>query len=278
MRRLAPLLRNRTALAGTIVTALFLIAVVVGPMLSPWASGGFDFTAVLKPPSWAHPFGTDSLGRDVATRVLEGARISLAISVSGVMAAMVLGVTAGLFAGYWGGWFDAVAMRIVDLFFAFPAFVLALFLMVALGFGVTNVALAIMLVYLPIFARITRNTTQIVRGDAYVQAARVMGQSTPRILFREVLPNISAPILVQASVAMAFGIVIESGLSFIGLGVQPPTPSLGVIMADGQEYFRRAPWVLTLTGLTVTVALLALNLLGDGLRDLSDPRLRVREG
>jgi len=275
--KFSALIKNRTALAGTIITCIFLLAVVFGPMISPWASGGFDFLNVLKPPSWQHPFGTDSLGRDVATRVLEGARISLMISVSGVLGAMILGITAGLFAGYKGGWFDAIVMRIVDLFFAFPAFVLALFLMVALGFGVTNVALAIMLVYLPLFARITRNTTGIVRNDAYVQAARVMGQSTPRILFREILPNISAPILVQASVAVAFGIVIESGLSFIGLGVQPPTPSLGVIMADGQEYFRRAPWVLTLTGLTVTVALLALNLLGDGLRDLADPRLKARD-
>lgn len=271
------LLKNRTALAGSVITALFLVAITIGPMLSPWSSDGFDFLNVLKPPSWQHPFGTDSLGRDVATRVLEGARVSLMISVSGVMGAMIVGITAGLFAGYMGGWLDAIVMRIVDLFFAFPAFVLALFLMVALGFGTINVALAIMLVYLPLFARITRNTTQIVRNDAYVQAARVMGQSMPRILFREILPNISAPILVQASVAVAFGIIIESGLSFIGLGVQPPTPSLGVIMADGQEYFRRAPWVLTLTGLTVTVALLALNLLGDGLRDLADPRLKARD-
>ena len=274
--KLAAILKNRTAFAGATITLVFLVAILIGPVLSPWASGGFDFQNVLKPPSWSHSFGTDSLGRDVATRVLEGARVSLAISVSGVSLAMVLGITTGLFAGYWGGWFDLFIMRLVDLLFSFPAFVLALFLMVVLGFGVVNVALAIMLVYYPIFARITRNTTEIVRNDAYVQAARVMGQSTTRILFREILPNISAPILVQASVAVAFGIVIESGLSFIGLGVQPPTPSLGVIMADGQEYFRRAPWVLTLTGVTVTIALLGLNLLGDGLRDLSDPRLRER--
>ncbi len=275
--KLKILLHNRAALAGSTITALFITIIIIGPMISPWGSGAFDFAAVLKPPSWSHPFGTDSLGRDVLTRVMEGARISLMISVSGVLAAMCLGITAGLFAGYLGGWLDAIVMRIVDLFFAFPAFVLALFLMVALGFGVTNVALAIMLVYLPIFARITRNTTEIVRGDAYVQAAQVMGQSTTRILFREILPNISAPILVQASIAVAFGIVIESGLSFIGLGVQPPTPSLGVIMADGQEYFRRAPWVLTMTGITITIALLALNLLGDGLRDLADPRLKRRD-
>lgn len=270
-------LQNRTAFAGLIITSVFLLAIIFGPMVSRWDVNGFDFGNVLQPPSWAHLFGTDSLGRDVATRVLEGARISLVISVSGVLAAMMLGITAGLFSGFLGGWLDVIVMRIVDLLFSFPAFVLALFLMVALGFGVTNVALAIMLVYLPIFARISRNMTEMVRSDAYVEAAQVMGQRTPRILFREILPNISAPILVQASIAVAFGIVIESGLSFIGLGVQPPTPSLGVIMADGQEYFRRAPWVLTLTGLTVTIALLGLNLLGDGIRDLADPRLRSRD-
>lgn len=275
--KLKHFLHNRTALAGLTITTLFLLAVFFGPMLSKWGSNQHDFMNALQPPSWAHPFGTDSLGRDVITRVLEGARISLLISVTGVFAAMVLGISAGLFSGFFGGWLDVVVMRVVDLLFAFPAFVLALFLMVALGYGVTNVALAIMLVYLPIFARITRNMTETVRNDAYVQAAQVMGQGVPRILFREILPNISAPILVQATIAVAFGIVIESGLSFIGLGVQPPTPSLGVIMADGQEYFRRSPWVLTLSGMSVTVALLGLNLLGDGIRDLSDPRLKVRE-
>jgi len=275
--KLKTLMQNRAAFAGSTITVLFLVIITIGPIISPWGSGAFDFTAVPRPPSWSHPFGTDSLGRDVLARVMEGARISLMISVSGVLAAMCIGITAGLFAGYLGGWFGAIVMRIVDLFFALPAFVLALFVMVALGFGVMNVALAIMLVYLPIFARITRNTTEIVRGDAYVHAAQVMGQSTPRLLFRESLPNISAPILVQASIAVAFGIVIEGGLSFIGLGVQPPAPSLGVIMADGQEYFRRAPWVLTTTGLTKTTALLALNILGDGLRDLADPRLKARD-
>lgn len=275
--RLSAFLQNRTAFAGLVITTLFLLAVFFGPMLSKWGSNEFDFLNVLKPPTWQHPFGTDSLGRDVATRVLEGARVSLLISVSGVFAAMLVGITAGLFSGFFGGWLDVIVMRFVDLLFAFPAFVLALFLMVALGFGVVNVSLAIMLVYVPLFARITRNMTETVRNDAYVQAAQVMGQGTPRILFREILPNISAPIFVQATIAVAFGIVIESGLSFIGLGVQPPTPSLGVIMADGQEYFRRAPWVLTLTGLSVTIALLGLNLLGDGLRDLADPRLKARD-
>ncbi|MCL7941521.1 ABC transporter permease [Halomonas sp. ATCH28] len=271
------LLKNHSALAGAVITLLFLLAIIFWPVISPWSSSAHDFLNVLKQPSFQHPFGTDSLGRDVATRVFEGAQVSLLISLSGVIIAMIIGVSIGLYAGYRGGYFDLIVMRVVDLFFGFPAFVLALFLMVALGFGVTNVSLAIMLVYFPIFARITRNTTEVVKNDHFVQAAMIMGQSTRRILCLEILPNISAPILVQASVAVAFGIVIESGLSFIGLGVQPPTASLGVIMADGQEYFRRAPWVMTLTGLVITALLLGLNLLGDGLRDLSDPRLKTRE-
>lgn len=271
------IIANRTALTGLIITGAFLAAIIAGPYISPYETGGFDFSSVLEGPSWLHPFGTDSFGRDVLTRVLYGGRVSLFISSVGVAIATLIGVTVGMYAGYRGGVFDAVFMRVVDLFFAFPAFVLALFLMVVLGFGVINVAIAIALVYLPIFARIARNMTALVKNDAYVQAARVMGQPTPRILLFEIFPNISAPILVQASVAVAFGIIIEAGLSFIGLGVQPPTPSLGVIMADGQEYFRKAPWVLTLTGLSITCALLGLNLLGDGLRDLTDPRLRVRE-
>ncbi len=277
MQALARIRDNRTGLAGTVITSVFLMAIVLGPYVSPYDAVGFDFSSILLAPSWSHPFGTDSFGRDVLTRVLHGGRVSLLISLSGVLLATAIGLAIGMYAGYRGGIFDAVVMRVMDLLFAFPAFVLALFLMVVLGFGVVNVALAISLVYVPIFARIARNMAALVKNDAYVQAAKVMGQPTPRILAFEIFPNISAPILVQASVAVAFGIIIEAGLSFIGLGVQPPTPSLGVIMADGQEYFRKAPWVLTLTGLTITVALLGLNLLGDGLRDLSDPRLNARE-
>ena len=149
---------------------------------------------------------------------------------------------------------DTVLMRIVDLLFAFPSFVLALFLMVVLGFGVPNVMIAIALVYFPLFARLTRNTALLVKEEPYVQAARLMGQPTRRILFLEILPNIAA-YPCQASVGVAFGVVIEAGLSFLGLGVQPPTPSLGVIMADGREYFQRSPWVLTLSGLFISIAL-----------------------
>jgi peptide/nickel transport system permease protein len=273
---LAALLRNRTALTGVVVTLFVLVAVTVGAELMPYSAVDMDFINILAPPSLEHPFGTDSFGRDVLTRVLYGGRVSFVVSGSGVALGAAFGVTVGLVSAWYGRWIDGMLMRVVDLLFAFPSFVLALFLMVVLGFGVVNVAIAIALVYFPLFARLARNTALLVKEEPYIQAARLMGQSTPRILFREILPNIGAPILVQASVGIAFGVVIEAGLSFLGLGVQPPTPSLGVIMADGREYFQRGPWVLTLSGLFISVALLGLNLLGDGVRDLTDPRLRER--
>jgi peptide/nickel transport system permease protein len=278
MRRfgLRALLRNRTALTGVVVTALALLAVTVGAELMPYSAFDMDFINILMPPTLAHPFGTDSFGRDVLTRVLYGGRVSFLVSGSGIALGGAMGVAAGLVSAWYGGAVDAVLMRIVDLLFAFPSFVLALFLMVVLGFGVTNVAIAVALVYFPLFSRLARNTALVVKEEPYIQAARLMAQSTPRILLREILPNIGAPILVQASVGVAFGVVIEAGLSFLGLGVQPPMPSLGVIMADGREYFQRGPWVLTLSGLFISIALLGLNLLGDGLRDLTDPRLRER--
>jgi peptide/nickel transport system permease protein len=275
---LRAILRHRTAAAGLTITAAVVLAVTVGAALSPYSATDMDFLNLLAPPSLAHPFGTDSLGRDVLTRVLFGGRVSLLVSLAGVAAACAAGAAAGLGAAWHGGWIDAGLMRLSDLIFAFPSFVLALFLMVVLGASVANVAAAIALVYFPIFARLTRNLALLVKEEPYVQAARLMGQRTSRILLAEILPNISAPIMVQASIGIAFAVVIEAGLSFLGLGVQPPMPSLGVIMADGREYFQRGPWVLTLTGLFISLALLGLNLLGDGIRDLTDPRLRERIG
>jgi peptide/nickel transport system permease protein len=167
-------------------------------------------------------------------------------------------------------------MRFIDLLYSFPTYVLALCLMLLLGYGASSVSLAIALVYVPNFARLARSMTTATRSANYIIAARLMGQSSPRILLREVLPNIAAPLMVQFSAGLGFGIVLEAGLSFIGLGVQPPTPSLGVMMADGKDYFEKGPWVLSLTGLSVAWIILGLNLLGDGLRDAMDPRLRRR--
>jgi peptide/nickel transport system permease protein len=231
---------------------------------------------MLAPPSLAHPFGTDSFGRDVLTRILHGARVWLLVACLGVLAAAVIGTAAGLLAAYRGGLWSAVIMRLSDLLFSFPSFVLALFLMVILGFGIINIVVAIALIYLPIFTRLTRNMALVVKDEPWVQAAQLMGQPAWSIMGREILPNIAAPIFVQIALGVAFGIVIEAGLSFLGLGVQPPHPSLGTIMADGREYFQRAPWVLTMSGVAISIALLGLNLLSDGIRDVMDPRMRAR--
>jgi peptide/nickel transport system permease protein len=277
-RVFAAFLGNATAIVGAGITLFVVLAAGLGAALSPYGPNEADFFNLLSPPSWGHPFGTDSFGRDVLTRVLHGARVSFVVSAAGVALAALVGGTVGMVSGYKGGVADLLLMRFADLLFAFPAFVLALFLMVVLGFGTINVSLAIALTYFPIFARLSRNMTLLIRDEPYVQAARLMAQSTPRILIKDILPNIAAPLIVQATIGVAFGIIIEAGLSFLGVGVQPPTPSLGVIMADGREYFQRGPWVLTLTGLAISVALLGLNLFGDGLRDLMDPRLRQRAG
>src|SRR5664279_2635703 len=273
-RFLLRLTAHPTAAFGAAICSMVVILVVIAPLLWPYAVGTMNFEQMLVAPTWPHPFGTDSYGRDVFMRVLEGAKLLVSISLSGVLLAAVTGTASGTFAGMHEGLPGAVLMRLADLIFSFPSFVLALFLVVVLGFGTQNIIFAIALVYFPVFARLARNLTTVVKHDTYVAAAQVLGQSRLHVMLREILPNIAAPLLVQLTMGVAFGIVIEAGLSFIGLGVQPPRPSLGTIMADGREYFQRAPWVLTLTGTFVSVALLGLNLLGDGLRDLADPRLR----
>jgi peptide/nickel transport system permease protein len=275
MRRL---LQTRTLMLGTVISAVVLFGIVLGPWITPFSAEEMDFINVLTPPDASHWLGTDSFGRDVLARVLTGGRISFFVSASGVLIGAVVGVAAGMSAAWRGGAYEAAMMAACDLLFAFPSFVLALFMLVVLGFGLHNIIIAIALAYLPIFIRLSRNLTRTMMHEPFVQAARLQGQRPARILAREILPNIFSTLLVQASVGIAFGIVMEAGLSFLGLGVQPPTPSLGVILADGREYFQRAPWVLTLTGVVVSIALLGLNLLGDGLRDLTDPRLRKAAG
>jgi peptide/nickel transport system permease protein len=268
--------RNRVAQVGTFIILSTLVAIVLIIAFSPYDPNDKDYMSILQRPSWAHPFGTDSFGQDVLTRVAYGAQVSLLISFAGLILGGAAGTAIGLASGFWGGLLDAITMRFTDLLYSFPTYVLALCLMLLLGYGSRSVSLAIALVYLPNFARLARSMTAAVRAENYVTAARLMGQSPARILLREILPNIAAPLLVQFSAGLGFGIILEAGLSFVGLGVQPPTPSLGVMMADGKDYFQKGPWVLTLTGLSVAWIILGLNLLGDGLRDALDPRLRRR--
>lgn len=267
---------SRVAQVGTAIVVSTLLAIVAIRLGSPYAPNDKDYMSILRAPSWVHPFGTDSYGEDVLTRVAYGAQVSLLISFAGLVLGGLVGTLIGAVCGFWGGVLDSVTMRFIDLLYSFPTYVLALCLMLALGYGTRSVALAIALVYIPNFARLSRSMTAAARSANYVVAARLMGQRPARILLWEIFPNIAAPLLVQFSAGLGFGIILEAGLSFVGLGVQPPTPSLGVMMADGKDYFEKGPWVLTLTGLSVAWIILGLNLLGDGLRDAMDPRLRWR--
>jgi peptide/nickel transport system permease protein len=226
----------------------------------------------LQGPSIAHPFGTDTLGRDVLARTIYAAKVSVRVAVTAVLVAAAVGSPLGVVAGYAGGYVETVLMRIADVLLGFPALVLAIGVVAALGFSLTNVIIALGIVYVPQFARIARSTALSVSNEEYVDAAKGMGYSTPHIVFREVLPNCISPLLVQASLLMAFAIIAEASLSFLGLGVQPPTPSWGQMVSTGSGYLTSAPWISLFPGTAIFVTVLGFNLVGDGLRDALDPR------
>jgi peptide/nickel transport system permease protein len=260
---------------GGIILALALVA-LFGASLAPYDPIAMDFTARFAPPSWAHPFGTDDFGRDVFSRILYGASVSFQVAFIAVGISGLAGVALGLTAGYRGGWVDDVIMRAMDILFAFPAVLLAITVMAILGRGVENAMIAIAIVYAPIFARVTRGAVISVRDREFVTAARALGQSQLRIMLRHVLPNALGPIIVQTSLSLAFAILAEAALSFFGLGTQPPDPSWGRMLSEGRGYLQQAPWMGIFPGLAIMVSVLGFNTLGDGLRDVLDPRFRGR--
>ncbi|MFO8149637.1 MAG: ABC transporter permease [Trueperaceae bacterium] len=260
---------------GGLILALALVA-LFGASLAPYDPMAMDFTARFAPPSWAHPFGTDDFGRDVFSRVLYGAAVSFQVAFIAVGISGLAGVALGLTAGYRGGWIDEVIMRVMDVLFAFPAVLLAITVMAILGRGVENAMIAIAIVYAPIFARVTRGAVISVRDREFVTAARALGQSQLRIMLRHVLPNALGPIIVQTSLSLAFAILAEAALSFFGLGTQPPDPSWGRMLSEGRGFLQQAPWMGIFPGLAIMVSVLGFNTLGDGLRDVLDPRFRGR--
>lgn len=268
------LARNRLALAALIVVLLLVVAAVFGRALAPYGFNDVDIGARLQPPSGDHWFGTDELGRDVFTRVLLGAAVSLKVGVVAVGIALVAGVACGLVAGFYGGLVDDALMRAMDVLFAFPAILMAIAVLAILGPGSTNAMVAIGIVYTPIFARITRASVLTVREAVYVRAARSAGASDIRLMRLHVLPNVLAPIIVQTSISLAFAILSEAALSFIGLGTQPPDPSWGRMLSDGQGFIEQAWWMAVFPGLAIFVTVLSFNVLGDALRDILDPRQR----
>jgi peptide/nickel transport system permease protein len=269
--------RDRNGRIGLLLTALIVIVGLLGAFgLLPHDPIAQAPEHRLEAPSSRYWFGTDQFGRDVAARVASGIWVSLRVAVASVAVAAVIGSVMGVAAGFYGRWVDQVISRFVDILFAFPAILLALALVSALGTGWVNTAIAIAVVYTPIFARISRGPTLSVATAEYIKAQRVLGIPTPRILLRHVLPNVSAPIVVQVTLALSWAILTESALSFLGLGTQPPQASLGLMVSDARDYLSTAWWTLTFPAAAIVVAVIALNLLGDGLRSALDPRRDVR--
>jgi len=270
----APVFANPLNVAATLVIVAFAICAVLAPLLAPYDPLAQALASRLEPPSPDHWLGTDQLGRDIASRLLYGARISLVIGVVVVMLAGVFGTFVGLIAGYAGGLVDEALMRVTEVFLAFPPLILAMAIAGALGPSLTNAIIAIAAVTWAIYARVTRGQLLSLRRREFVEAARAIGASRTRILLRHLLPNALAPLLIQASFDMGSAIISAAGLSFIGFGAQPPTPEWGVMISEGRNFISTQPWLSLFPGLAILFAVGAFNLLGDGLRDLFDPRLR----
>lgn len=267
--------RTPMAMAGAATVAAYLLAALGAPVFAPDDPLRMHPQALLAAPGGGHPFGTDQFGRDLLARLLYGSRSSLAVAFGSVALALAAGGIAGVLAGYHGGVLDNVLMRTMDVIFAFPAVLLAIAIMAVAGTAVRNVIVAIGIVYTPQFARVARAGVLETRGLEYVEAARALGARTPRVLGRHVLPNISAALIVQSSLSLSFAILTESALSFLGLGTQPPTPSWGNMLAEARRFMVIAPWTAVFPGAAIALIVLGFNVLGDGLRDLLDPRLRL---
>jgi peptide/nickel transport system permease protein len=269
------LARNPTAAVSAVVLVLIVLVAVFDETLAPDGPNEQDPSRQLQPPSWSHPFGTDEFGRDVFSRVILGAATSLRVGFLSVAFALVVGTLIGLLAGFYGRWVDDVLMRLMDVLFAFPAVLLAIAIVAIRGAGPANAILAIGIVYVPIFARVTRASVLGVREEVYVRASRSVGASDWRLITRHVLPNAAPPIIVQTSVSLAFAVLAEAALSFLGLGPRRPNPSWGLMLADGRGFIEQAWWYAVFPGLAIVVTVLCFNLLGDGLRDVLDPRQRT---
>jgi len=268
------LLRNRMSLIGMIITLLVILTAVFAPMLAPYDPLKMSLPERLQPPSATHLFGTDHLGRDILSRVIYGAQVSLEVSVISVLLGSVVGLFAGAAAGYLGKQVDTVIMGIMDAIYAFPNILLALALVAVFGPGLVTVMTAIAIVRIPIFARTVRSSVLAEREREYVEAARCIGQRDFWILVKHILPNTMAPMIVVTTTYFATAIVVEASLSFLGLGVPPPAASWGVMLNDGRKYMEALPYIVLYPGAAISLTVLGFNLLGDGLRDVLDPRLR----
>lgn len=267
--------KEPTAFLGLLLVLLFFGLAVLAPLISPFAPNAQDIIgAKLAPPSAKHWFGADILGRDMLSRMLYGARISVFVGLAVVAAAGSFGTLVGLFAGYRRGWIDELVMRVTDIFLAFPPLILAMAIAGALGPSLTNALIAVVVVLWPVYARLVRGQVLVLREREFIQAAQTVGVHNRRLLLRHLLPNVLAPLLVQATFDMGATILIVAGLSFIGFGAQPPTPEWGVMISDGRNYITTQWWLTGVPAAGILLLVAAFNLVGDGLRDILDPRLR----
>ncbi|GHG30615.1 ABC transporter permease subunit [Paracoccus aerius] len=272
--------QNRGAVAGLVIFVLLVLTAILAPVLAPHDPTTQYRDAFLLPPVWQEGgraeflLGTDAVGRDMLSRLIFGAQYSLFIGIVVVAIALVGGVIIGLIAGFFGGWVDSVIMRVMDVILAFPSLLLALVLVAVLGPGLTNAMIAIAIVYQPHFARLTRAAVMGEMRREYVTAARVAGAGNLRLMFKTILPNCLGPLIVQATLSFSSAVLDSAALGFLGMGAQPPAPEWGTMLAEAREFILRAWWVVTLPGLAILVSVLAINMMGDGLRDALDPKLK----
>ena len=271
MRRLV---RHRLAMFGAAVLIIVAFMGVLGTAIVPYDPNGMDFSNRFAVPSFAHWMGTDDFGRDIFSRIIVGARVSLLSGVVAVSVATAVGTSLGLIAGYSTRLTDEIIMRAMDVLYAFPAILLAIAVLAALGKGIENAMIAIGVVYIPIFARIARGAVLGIRNEEFIIAARALGAGNIRILLTHVLPNVLSPIIVEITLSLAFAILAEAALSFFGLGTQPPDPSWGRMLSEGRDFFRQSGWMGVFPGLAIFFTVMGFNFLGDGLRDALDPKLR----
>ncbi len=268
------LMRNRLVLAGTIMVLGFVLTALLAGLIAPYSPIANNVRASLQPPSSFYYFGTDRFGRDVFSRVVYGSQVTLVVAFTSVLISALIGVTLGLVSGYFGGWLDNLIGRVFDVLFSFPALLLAIGVAAMLGPGQSNAVFAIAVVYAPLFGRVIRGPVLVERSKEYVEAARVLGAPTWRIIGRHVFPNVLSPLTVQATITFSHAILLEAYLSFLGLGIQPPHPSWGTMLQEARTFLETAPWMSIFPGVAIMLAVLAFNLLGDGIRDALDPRTR----
>ncbi len=269
------LLRSRSAIAGGVVLALLILLAIIAPLISSYDPTAVALRTRLQPPSASHFFGTDEFGRDILTRVFYGARISLPVGLIALAIGVSLGTLVGLIAGFYGKAVDALLMWMVDVLLAFPGLLLALLVVAILGVDLRNVMIAVGVSMIPRFARLVRGTVLSAKENLYVDAARAIGVPERRILVRHVLPNVISPVIVLGTLSLGVTILTAAGLSFVGLGAKPPSPEWGAMIAEGRQFLQRQWWIGTFPGVAILLTVLAVNLIGDGLRDALDPRMRV---